>query len=201
MPIPDYQSLMLPVLKIVVDRKEHPVSDIRKQIASELHLSDEELSERLASDTTTVFMNRIGWAVQYLKEATTIRAVRRGVYQITDRGFTILSGNPPEITVKMLRKYPEFAEFVGKGSDSEPTIFAVAPLSESKATPEESLENSYKVLRDALANDVLESIKNGTPAAFEQVVVDLLVAMGYGGSWTVLGKWSANPAMAVLTES
>lgn len=126
--------------------------------------------------------------MQYLKEAATIQAVRRGVYQITDRGFTLLSGNPPEITVKMLRHYPEFAEFIGKAADSEPTISSVAPLSESKATPEESLESSYKILRDALTHDVLDAIKNGTPAAFEQIVVDLLVTMGYGGSVEDAGR-------------
>jgi restriction system protein len=190
MPIPDFQSLMLPVLKVVADRKEHPVAEIRKQIAAELKLSDEELSERLASDTTTVFLNRIGWAVQYLKEAAAIRAVRRGVYAITERGLSLLKGHPSEITAKTLRQYTEFAEFEGKGTELEPTLSSVAPLNESKATPEESLENSYQVLRDALAHDVLDAIKNGTPAGFEQVVVDLLVAMGYGvqDAGKVVGK-------------
>jgi len=79
MPIPDYQSLMLPVLRILADRKEHPVAQVRQRIASELKLSDQELTQRLASDTTTVFMNRIGWAVQYLKAAGAIQGIRRGV--------------------------------------------------------------------------------------------------------------------------
>jgi restriction system protein len=179
---------MLPVLKVVADRKEHPVAEIRKHIAAELKLSDEELSERLASDTTTVFLNRIGWAVQYLKEAGALRPVRRGVYEITDRGLSLLRGQPSEITTKTLRQYPEFAEFEGKGAEFEPTASSIAPTNESKATPEESLEKSYQVLRDALANDVLEAIRNGTPAAFEQVVVKLLVAMGYGGSVEDAGK-------------
>src|ERR1700693_5784975 len=136
MPIPDYQSLMLPVLKVVADRKEHSVAEIRKHIATELNLSDEELSERLASDTTTVFLNRIGWAVQYLKEAAAIRAVRRGVYEVTDRGVSLLQAKPSEITAKTLRQYPEFTEFEGKGTEFEPTTSPAAPLNESKATPE-----------------------------------------------------------------
>ena len=90
--------------------------------------------------------------------------------------------------MKTLRQYPEFAEFEGKGAEAEPSITSGSTLNESKATPEESLENSYQVLRDALAHDLLESIKNGTPAAFEQIVVDLLVAMGYGGSVEDAGK-------------
>jgi restriction system protein len=188
MPIPDYQSLMLPVLRLVGDRQEHPVAQLRNQIAAQLNLTEAELSQRLASDSQTVFASRVAWAVQYLKQAGVLLGVRRGVYQITDRGLSLLNGNPSEITVKTLRQFPEFAEFEGKGTASEPTTESVAPLSESKATPEESLENSYQVLRDALAHDVLEAIKNGTPAAFEQIVVDLLVAMGYGGSVEDAGK-------------
>lgn len=189
MPIPDYQSLMLPVLQRLTDRKEHPVAQMRESIASELKLSNQELAERLASDTTTVFMNRIGWAVQYLKAAGAIKAIRRGVYEITDRGVSLLKGRPSEITTKTLRQFPEFLEFHTKGSGTEPTTTASTPPSiETKATPEESLEQSYQILRDALANELLETIKNGSPAAFERIVVDLLVAMGYGGSVEDAGK-------------
>jgi len=188
MPIPDYQSLMLPVLKVLADRKEHAVAEARRYIATELNLSEEEMSERLASDTTTVFMNRIGWAVQYLKEAAAIRAVRRGVYEITDRGVSLLQTQPSEITTKVLRQFPEFIEFQGRGAETEQPTTTVTPHLETKATPEESLENSFQILRDALAHELLETIKNGTPAAFEQIVVDLLVAMGYGGSVEDAGK-------------
>jgi restriction system protein len=187
MPIPDYQSLMLPVLRFVGDRQEHPVAQVRTQIAAQLNLTEAELSQRLASDSQTVFASRVAWAVQFLKQAGVLIGVRRGVYQITDRGLSLLDGNPSEITVKTLRQFPEFMEFEGKGKDSDKTE-SVAPLSESKATPEESLEKSYQVLRDALARDVLEAIKSSTPAAFEQIVVDLLVAMGYGGSVEDAGK-------------
>src|SRR5258708_1498844 len=159
MPIPDYQSLMLPVLRLVGDRREHPVAQLRTQIAEQLKLTEEELSQRLASDSQTVFASRVAWAVQYLKQADVLVGVRRGVYQITDRGLTVLHGNPSEITVKTLRQFPEFAEFEGKGTVSEPTTESAALLSESKATPEESRENSYQVLRDALAHDVLQAIQ------------------------------------------
>jgi restriction system protein len=188
MPIPDYQSLMLPVLRALADRKEHPVSEARQRIASEFKLSDQELAERLASDTTTVFMNRIGWAVQYLKAAGAIKSIRRGVYQITDRGLSLLKSKPSEITAKTLRQFPEFVEFHDKGSGSEAATGTVTSANETKATPEESLERSYQALRDALATELLETIKNGTPAAFERIVVDLLVAMGYGGSVEDAGK-------------
>jgi len=189
MPIPDYQSLMLPVLQQLADRKEHPVAQMRQQIAADFHLTDEELAKRLASDTTTVFMNRIGWAVQYLKAAGAIKGTRRGVYEITERGLSLLKGKPAAITANSLRHFPEFREFQGKGSAAEPATEPItSPATDSKATPEESLEDSFQVLRDALAHELLEATKNGTPAAFERIVVDLLVAMGYGGSVEDAGK-------------
>ncbi len=189
MPISDYQALMLPVLRVVEDHREHPVSEIRQRIADHLGLTEGELSERLASDTTTVFMNRVGWAVQYLKSAGAIQSVRRGVYVITERGLSLLKPPPAEITVKMLRQFPEFLEFQGKGTETEGSAAAIlVEHPDTKVTPEEALENSYQQLRDVLADDLVETIKNGTPAAFEQIVVDLLVAMGYGGSVEDAGK-------------
>jgi restriction system protein len=178
---------MLPVLRLLGDRQQHSVSEVRHRIADQLGLTEEELAERLASDTTTVFMNRIGWAVQYLKSAGAIRAVRRGVYEITDRGHSLMQTQPTEVTVKTLRQFPEFVEFQGKGADPQRTT-PTAPQIETTATPEESLESSFQTLRDALALELLEAMRNGTPAAFERVVVDLLVAMGYGGSVEDAGK-------------
>lgn len=188
MPIPDYQSLMLPVLLLVGDRKEHALSEVRQRIAESLRLTEEELAERLASDTTTVFLNRVGWAVQYLKSAGVIRAVRRGVYEITDRGLALLKARPSEFTVKTLRQFPEFEQFEGKNSGPEQATVPVAQPGDTKATPEESMESSFQVLRDALVHELLEPIKSGTPAAFEQIVVDLLLAMGYGGSVEDAGR-------------
>jgi restriction system protein len=188
MPIPDYQSLMLPVLRCAGDRKEHSVAEFRQHIAAELKLSDEELAERLASDSQTIFANRIGWAVQYLKAAVVLKSVKRGVYQITDRGMAILKEKPSEITVKTLRQFSEFLEFHAKGTATDSAEVSAVPSPEIKATPEESLEQSYQTLREALATELLDTIKNGTPAAFEKIVVDLLVAMGYGGSVEDAGK-------------
>ena len=155
----------------------------------------------MASDSQSVFASRVAWAVQYLKQAGVLVGVRRGVYQITDRGLSLLNSNPAEITVKTLRQFPEFAEFEGKGTESEPKTESAAPLSESKATPEESLENSYQSLRDALAHDVLEAIKT------------VHQRLSSRSSWIYSWRWatvvrsrtqeksSANLAMAASTES
>ncbi len=188
MPIPDYQSLMLPVLSAASGHNELSVAQLRTAIASKLKLSDEELVQRLASDSQTVFGSRVAWAVQYLKQAGVLNAVRRGIYQITDRGQSLLNGKPTEINIKTLRQFPEFADFEQRGNDSQQLSTSVATSIDAKSTPEELLEKSFQTLREALANDLLESIRNGTPAAFEQIVVDLLVAMGYGGSVEDAGK-------------
>src|SRR5271166_3332077 len=94
MPIPDYQSLMLPALRLVRDRQEHSVAEMRQRIAEELNLTEEELSQRLASDSQTVFASRIAWAVQYLKQAGALKSVKRGVYQVTERGLILLKDHP-----------------------------------------------------------------------------------------------------------
>ncbi len=189
MPIPDYQSLMLPVLSAASDHNENSVAELRTAIAAKLNLSDEELAQRLASDSQTVFGSRVAWAVQYLKQAGVLNAVRRGTYQITDRGRSLLNGKPTEINNKTLRQFPEFADFEQRGTDLQQLSTSVAAASnDAKSTPEELLERSFQTLREALANDLLESIRNGAPAAFEQIVVDLLVAMGYGGSVEDAGK-------------
>ncbi|HUE00297.1 MAG TPA: restriction endonuclease [Bryobacteraceae bacterium] len=179
---------MLPVLRLAGDRKEHSLGEFRQRIADEFNLSEQELAERLASDSQTVFANRIAWAVQYLKAAVALKSIRRGVYRITDRGLALLKEKPSEINARTLRRFPEFLEFHEKGSGSDSPAISTPPSSEVKETPEESLEHSYQTLREALVTELLEAIRIGTPAAFERIVVDLLVAMGYGGSVEDAGK-------------
>jgi restriction system protein len=135
------------------NREEHAIAKLRKYLEFRLKLTGDELAQRLASDSQTVFASRVAWAVQYLKQAGLLETVRRGVYKITDRGSKLLDDNPTEITTKTLRRYPEFLEFLGKSAPSEdvPTSTDFVETLETKDTPEESLENSYQTLRDALA--------------------------------------------------
>ncbi|MGO9261990.1 MAG: restriction endonuclease [Bryobacteraceae bacterium] len=176
---------MLPVLRLCADRKPHSLAEMRDRIATELELSEDDLAERQPSGEK-VFANRIRWAAQFLKQAAVLNSVRRGVYRIADRGLALLKEKPSEVTKKMLSQYPEFIEFDKKAPARSPVT--TTPASETKATPEESLERSYQVLRAALASELLETVKDLTPAAFEKIVVDLLVAMGYGGSVEDAGK-------------
>lgn len=178
MPVPDYQSLMLPLLKLIRDKQEHMFSDAIDTLAREFHLTEAERKEILPSGIQAKFDNRVGWARTYLKKAGLLESVGRGKFRITERGIQVLDSNPASINVKFLRQFPEFLEFQKSArpenkdeKDDEPN-----------QTPEENLETSYQNLRRELAQELLDRIKSLSPKFFEKLVVDLLVAMGYGGS-------------------
>jgi restriction system protein len=186
MPIPDFESLMLPVLRGFDDGTEHRLSDVRQHVGDQLKLSDDERAQRLPSGSESIFSNRLRWAIQYLKWAGALKTLKWAVYQITDRGRSILKENPAGITAKTLRQFREFTESLQGGSASGPTALSTAITdtqqmpSEAIATPEASLDENFQILREALVNDLVDAFKTVTPAAFENIVVDLLKAM-YGG--------------------
>ena len=179
---------MLPVLQALADQQAHPLGEIRAQIAGRLQLSEGELAERLASGSRSVFADRIAWAVQFLKSAVMIERVTKAVYRITARGTALLENNPTEITLEQLRQFSEFREFEGKDSADPELEPQIADVAVSKHTPEESLARSYQQQRDALATELLDAIGKSSPAAFEGLVVDLLIAMGYGSSKDDAGR-------------
>lgn len=179
MAIPDFQSLMLPILRYLHDGREHEVADIRARIAAEFHISDQDQAVRLPSGTTTLFMNRVGWALTHLKGAQTIRSVRRATYSITERGASLVT--LPAVNMKVLNQFPEYRELRARTANEDNSGLS-APQLEPKATPEETLESSFEALRDALLSEIQETLTGVTPGEFERIVVDLLLAMGYGGS-------------------
>jgi restriction system protein len=170
----------------MADGGEYALRDVRAQIQAELHLSDADVAEKLPSGTQTKFANRLAWAAVYFAKAGVLRRVRRGVFQIADRGKELLSEKHQRITIKILSRYPEFIEFhkgaTDQGDDHTPNG------KEGTQTPEEQLVASYEVLRQALAAELLDTVKRSSPAFFEKLVVELLVAMGYGGSIEDAGK-------------
>jgi restriction system protein len=181
MPIPDFQTLMLPVLRLAGDGAEHPIPEIRERIASDFTLTPDELAEKLKNGTG-LFTNRLAWALMYLRRAELLACPGKGIYRITDRGVSLLKRNLPNITVKTLHEYPEIVQMYPKGRSVAGSTVPPANAEETKLTPEEQLEDSFQLLRDSLADEVLAVVKGSGPSAFEQIVVDLLVAMGYGGS-------------------
>ncbi len=186
MAIPDYQSLMLPLLQFLVDKKEHSFRETVDVMAKEFHLSEEELRELLPSGKQPLFANRIGWARTYMKKAGLLESTKRGSFRITDRGLKVLSQKPAKINVKFLRQFPEFIEFQAikhEKDDQEKEL-----EEEKDKTPEELLETAYQQLNDQLVSDLLKQIKEIPPALFEKIVVELLVAMGYGGTLRDAGQ-------------
>jgi len=182
MPIPDYQTLMLPLLRFAGDNNDHTTREAVDVLATEFQLTSAERSELLASGQQAVFNNRVGWANSYLKKAGLLESPRRGALRITARGKQILGDNPARIDVKYLERFPEFIEFrdVSRKSGETATIESVAVATEQ--TPEEALELAHQSLRLSLAQDILNRILSCSPTFFERLVVELLVKMGYGGS-------------------
>ncbi|MBT0160919.1 restriction endonuclease [Candidatus Bathyarchaeota archaeon A05DMB-2] len=191
MAVPDYQSLMLPLLQLAARKgTEISTSEAVEALATELGLTEDDLKEMLPSGIQPTFFNRVGWASTYMKKAGLLEATRRGFYQITDRGRDLLERQPKTINVKLLKQYPEFLEFQQlKGTRSGDKVAEPKGSSDiSTATPSEALETAYENLRDELADELLARLKKISPAFFERVVVELLVKMGYGGSRVDAGK-------------
>ncbi|GAB3993863.1 restriction endonuclease [Spirosoma daeguense] len=187
MPVPDYQSIMLPLLKSVEDGKEYKVSDLVDTLGNHFKLTDEERAELLPSGQTFLFGNRVGWARTYLKKSGLLDSPKRGIITITERGKKVLYQKPKQINVAFLRQYPEFLEFQStkKQETGEPDSESIVVLQQ---TPEETLESSYFSIRKALAIELIDRVINLSPAFFEKLVVELLVRMGYGGSIKDAGK-------------
>lgn len=179
MAIPDYQTIMLPLLKFAGDKEEHSLREAIEVLATEFKLTDAERRELLPSEQQEVFDNRVGWARTYMKKAGLLATTRRGFFQITTRGFEELRKNPDRIDAKYLKQFPEFREFQALRKSSTPANEAEE---EQSVTPEEALERAYQNLRNELTADLLSQMKQSPPSLFERLVVELLVKMGYGGS-------------------
>jgi len=188
MPIPDYQSLMLPVLKVVSDGEEWKMSDVTDKLGKQFNLTEDELKELLPSGLAFVFYNRVAWARTYLKKAGLLDSFKRGTITITDRGKQILKSNPEQINVKFLKQFPEFVEFQNLNKEETPKENQTALELSTDETPEETLENAYQNLRKSLAAELRNKVIEMSPAFFEKLVVELLVKMGYGGSIKDAGK-------------
>lgn len=186
MPVPDFQTLMLPVLAAVGATESTPLRALRETLALKFALSPEDLAQLLPSGRQTTFANRVGWAASYLKQAGLLEFPSRAVYRITDRGRVVLAENPERVDIDYLRRFPEFNEFRFPAEADRPEASTaptprVTPLAEP-LTPDEMMREGYQNLRRNLAVELLSRVKAMPPRAFEELVVDLLVRMGYGGS-------------------
>lgn len=183
MPIPDFQSLMLPLLRLGTDGKSHSLAEVRESLAKEFALTESDRAELLPSGRQRRFDNRVAWAKVYLEQAKLFSSPKRGHFTITDRGRQVLAEGPKRIDIPFLDRFEEFREFRSapkpvktetKESDKQPVAV--------EQTPEEMLEHAYQSIRAELALEILNNLKASSPHFFEKLVVELLLKMGYGGS-------------------
>ncbi|MEA1868839.1 MAG: restriction endonuclease, partial [Euryarchaeota archaeon] len=184
--IPDYQSIMLPLLKYAGDKNEHHIRDAIEQLANEFDLTEEESKEVVPSGQQLTFDNRVSWAKTYLKKAGLVESLRRGYFRITERGVNVLEDRPDKINMKYLERYPEFTEFRNSSKSVSEESGDVQEYEES--TPEELMGIGHRKLQNDLAYELLDNIKRCSPSFFERLVIDLLVKIGYGGSREDAGK-------------
>ena len=189
MPVPDFQSLMLPALKAFAVGGEAPIAEVRKRIAASAELSAEDIREMLPSGRQSVFANRVSWAVMHMVRAGLLERVRHGVYRLTQEGERLLSDAPSRIDIGLLGRYPSYAEW-SQRANAPPTTTTTAPTPSDGAsdTPEEALDRAARQLSSVLEADVLHRVRDAPPAFLERVVVDLLIAMGYGGGDAAKGR-------------
>jgi restriction system protein len=183
MPIPDYQTMMLPVLRLAAEG-ETRVAQVAERIANDLGLTPEEREELLPSGRQRLLHNRIHWAKFYMSKAGLIASPARGRFLATEKGKTLLATVPERIDVGLLMQEPEFREFYRNEGGATGQEGAIVKISDpvSATTPEEQIDAAHAALMAALRDELLQRILANSPAFFEQLIVDLLVAMGYGGS-------------------
>jgi restriction system protein len=179
--VPPYHTLMLPLLKVMGSRNEMTTKQMRDEVAENLGLSVEALSERLPSGTQNAFDNRMGWARTYLFKAGLLDRPRRATYAISETGKKLLANPPSEIDVDFLRSYEQFNQFFGS-SKSDKESLASTDVIDDELTPEEQIEKGVRQIQRELEVEVLDRVKQLPPEGFEQLVLRLLVGMGYGGS-------------------
>ncbi|MBK8498403.1 MAG: restriction endonuclease [Flavobacteriales bacterium] len=186
MAIPDYQTVMLPLLQRLADGAAHRLSDIRDDLENHFELSEAERKELLPSGGSMVFHGRVGWARTYLRKAGLLDLPTRGSMQITERGKQVLAERPTRIDVGYLKRFPEFIEF--HTTKRETPTQEPLDAAENSKTPEEILDGAYEQVRSTISQELLAKVQSLTWMDFERLVVQLLVRMGYGGSVKDAGR-------------
>jgi len=190
MAIPDFQTIMLPLLGILAaDDELHTNEEFRLKIADHYTLTQAERQELVPSGRQTYLANRIGWALSHFKFAGIVSSPRRGYHQVTARGRQLFQQNPTRIDLKLLDQFPEHLAFRSREKTNSTDVdVSGGDAKHENATPEEAIRLAYQEYRESLAQELTETIKQSSPAFFERLVVDVLLAMGYGGSQRDAGE-------------
>lgn len=189
MAIPTYESFMYPFLKMLEDGKEHTLQEAYHHLADYFQLTEQEKEERLPSGKQRVYHNRIGWARTYLANARLIKVVRRATFVLTERGREIIADPEiTELTQKDLLKFKEFQDFKNRSTMAAGQTEREVTREVKSLDPQEQMEEAFRIIEQQISDEILEKVKACTPEFFERLVVELLVAMGYGGSIQDAGK-------------
>ena len=201
--IPNYQKFMLPVLK---SAKNGPVSisDLIDDIANEANISEDDRKIKTSTGSTLLY-SRISWAKSYLVQAGLLEIVGRGLFKATSEGLSLLSKNPKEINNKTLEKYPSFNAFKKRSKKAKENINSVVESSDlDELSPEEAIHQSLENLNSSLANELITRILKANPAFFENLIIKLLVAMGYSNNtdegWEHTGKTGDDGIDGVINQ-
>ena len=186
--IPDFQTIMLPLLKSIQDGREYSTAKIIETLAKEFNLTEEELNQFLPSGTQKTFHNRVYWAKAHLKMAGLTENKKRGVFKITDEGKKLLVQKPTIVNLKLLKQIPAYVDWLDKSKEENNKEELEVCVESEIETPEEIIEKNFLKIRKSLALELLSKVQSSTPAFFENLVVELLVKMGYGGSIKDAGK-------------
>ena len=176
--IPDFQSIMLPLLKSFKESEIKSSKELRFNMVSHFNITEEEQKEKIPSGKQFTYSNRIAWAISYLKMAELIFSPKRGSYRITEEGINVLKSPPEKITISFLKQFENFSKNRNPGRDE--SIEKDDQITEK--TPDELIEIGHKQIKNELSLQLLNQIKNDSPYFFEKLVLDLLLKMGYGGS-------------------
>ncbi len=183
MAVPDFQSMMLPILEFMSGAQEKSAEEVKDFIAQKFDLTEEEKAERTASNSIARYHSNALWAVTYLRKAKILENVSRGIYKITERGQSLLKECPPKINIKLLKRYEEIQEFIAsdKLSNNSASEDLEKHDNDFLDNPEEIISKTHTKIIDSLADELLVQLKNITPYFFEKIVVDVLLKIGYGG--------------------
>jgi|BEDMetMinimDraft_2_1075160.scaffolds.fasta_scaffold04398_2 restriction system protein len=186
--IPDYQSLMLPVLR-AARLGEQRIGDVVRRLGEELGLSEAARDALLPSGRQTIFANRVHWAKTYLAKAGLVKMTRRGHFRLTQRGEEVLASNPERIDKHFLSQFEEFRQFIERSAQStDAEVIHTPPNDAAGQTPDEIMRAAHRQLEAALAEELLDRVRAAPPDFFERLIVNLLLAMGYGGSAADAGR-------------
>ncbi len=192
MPIPGFQEIMLPLLTLAGDNEEHRLRDAVDALATIFELTDDERQEMVPSGLQSRIYDRVSWARTYLKKAGLLETPRRGAFHITERGRQVLGDSPKHVDIAFLQRFDEFRKFkkspVSSAAGAPNSTTELQRSESSDVAPQEAIDNAYRVLRDSLADDLIEQLKQLSPEFFERLVVDVLVGAGYGGSRAEAGQ-------------